>query len=229
MKCWNKKIDISCEREWERINKREERRDVKIVVGLKIEETRGKWEKVVLFWAWKCGWGAPLRVVGTYSFSKATWTSSSQTSVTKAWKRKIEDFGCCVDRSEGLTHALSNRLRYGVGGSRVASHGSRRGPGFLSAKYAEWGRPGPGAECGLAPRVRASPTWTPLAYTLPVTHLVIRSVFAAYFDCEILHLAFVWRQAASLLLGRHACGGETSERADRTTHRIRPPRQPRRP
>lgn len=39
--------------------------------------------------------------------------------------------------------------------------------------------------------IRQPGSWHAPTYTFHRTNLIIRSVFAAYFDCEILHLAFV--------------------------------------
>jgi len=95
------------------------------------------------------------------------------------------------------------QTRHGVEGSRVTS---RTFEGRAFAKYGLLSR-----EITIASRLVARPIHCPrlppaFLYTFHRTNLIIRSVFAAYFDCEILHLAFVWR------FGSFTAGMPKSER-----------------
>lgn len=86
-------------------------------------------------------------------------------------------------------HALSNgRETWRRGKPRYLE---RTFEGRAVAKYGL-----PHGEITTAPRLAARSILRPrpppaLFYTFHRTNLIIRSVFAAYFDCEILHLAFV--------------------------------------
>lgn len=101
-----------------------------------------------------------------------------------------------------LTKITPCQTRHGVGGSRVTS---RTFEGRAFAKYERLF-----CEIRTAPR---AVSWSIhgldlppcFLYTFHRTNLIICSVFAAYFDCEILHLAFVWR-LASFAAGMLASG-----------------------
>lgn len=94
----------------------------------------------------------------------------------------------CNDASQGKITPC--QTRHGVEGSRVTW---RTFQDRAFAKYGLLYR-----EITTAPRLAAQLIHRPKSpsaflYTFHRTNLIIRSVFAAYFDCEILHLAFVWR------------------------------------